>query len=186
MKKILTVLGMCAALFMVMSCGSTKSVASASSDVPEWYIIEPESKDGIYGTGQALMADFDTSLKMAEANAYSNLSRKVTTVVKDVTQTMVSGSKTDTMKGFEENALQTSNATLQGARRTNFYQGKDGTVYVQVFLPYESEVSALNKTAAEYDISPEYLATQVKMQEAYEKYFSSSSKTTTTTTTTKN
>lgn len=182
MKKILTVLGMAAALFMVASCGSTKNVASASSDVPEWYIIEPESKDGIYGTGQALMADFDTSLKMAEANAYSSLSRKVTTVVKDVTQTMVSGSKSDTMKGFEENALQVSNATLQGARRTNFYQGKDGTVYVQVFLPYDTEVSALNKAAENFDISPEYLATQVKMQEAYEKYFSSSSKTTTTTT----
>lgn len=186
MKKILTVLAMTAALFMAMSCGSTKTAASASSDVPEWYIVEPESKDGIYGTGQALMADFDTSLKMAEANAYNNLSRKVTVVVKDVTQTMVSGSKTDTMKGFEENALQVSNATLQGARRTNFYQGKDGTVYVQVFLPYDTEVDALNKTAQNYDISAEYLATQVKMQEAYEKYFSGTKTTTTTTTTSGN
>ena len=65
MKKILTVMGMLGAFMMVMSCGSTSSVASASTDVPEWYIIEPESKDGIYGTGQAKMADFDTSLKMA-------------------------------------------------------------------------------------------------------------------------
>mgnify|MGYP004527399359 CR=1 FL=1 len=172
MKKILTVLGMCLTFGFVVSCGSTKNVASASSDVPSWYILEPESKDGIYGTGQALMADFDTSLKMAEANAYSSLSRKVTTVVKDVTQSMVSGSKTDTIKGFEDNALQISNATLTGARRTNFYQGKDGTVYIQVFLPYKTEVDALNKTAEQYEISAEYLASQAKMQEAYEKYFS--------------
>lgn len=177
MKKILTVLGMVAALFMAAGCGSTK--VSANSDVPDWYVIEPDSKDGIYASGQALMADFDTSLRMAEANAYNSLSRKVQTVVKDVTQTMVSGSKTDTMKGFEENALQESNATLSGARRTNFYQGKDGTVYVQVFLPFETEVTTLNKVAEDYDISPEYLATQVKMQEAYEKYFSNSSSTTT-------
>ncbi|MBQ0051594.1 MAG: LPP20 family lipoprotein [Treponema sp.] len=175
MKKILTIAGMLMALIMMASCGSTSNV-SASSDVPEWYVIEPESKDGIYGTGQAKMADFDTSLKLAEANAYNSLARKVSTVVKDVTQTMVSGSKTDTMKGFEENALQVSEATLEGARRTNFYQGKDGTVYIQMFLPYETSVSALNKTAEKYEISAEYLATQVKMQEAYEKYFSKGKK----------
>jgi len=105
-------------------------------------------------------------------NAYNDLSRKVSTVVKDVTQTMVSGSKTDSMKGFEENALQVSEATLAGAKRTNFYQGKDGTVYIQMFLPYDTQVNALNKTAEAYEISAEYLATQVKMKEAYEKYFS--------------
>lgn len=172
MKKILPVLGMLLAFMMVTGCGSTNTVVSASTDVPQWYVIEPEDNTGIYGTGQALMADFDTSLKMAEAQAYNNLARKVTTVIKDVTQTMVSGSKTDTMKGFEENALQVSNATLSGVRRTNFYQGKDGTVYVQVFLPFETQVSALNEVAEKYEISAEYLATQVKMQEAYEKYFS--------------
>lgn len=181
MKKILTVLGMLTAFFMVMSCGSTKEVTSASADndVPDWYVIEPDSSDGIYGNGQALMADFDTSFKMAKANAYNELSRKVSTVVKSVTQTMISGSKSDTMKGFEENALQVSQATLTGARQTNFFKGKDGTVYVQMFLPYETEVSTLNKVAEEYDISPEYLATQVKMQEAYEKYFSNNSSSTT-------
>ena len=173
MKKILIALGAAIALALT-GCGTTSSAASAQSDVPDWYVLDPDSSEGIYGTGQAQMADFDTSLKMAQANAYNDLSRKVSTVVKDVTQTMVSGSKTDTMKGFEENALQTSEATLKGAKRTNFYQGKDGTVYIQMFLPYETQVSALNETAAAYDISPEYLATQVKMKEAYEKYFSNS------------
>jgi hypothetical protein len=173
MKKILVAFG-AAALLALASCGSTSNTtASAKSDVPEWYVLDPDSSEGIYGTGQALMADFDTSMKMAQANAYNDLSRKVSTVVKDVTQTMVSGSKSDTMKGFEENALQVSEAKLQGAKRTNFYQGKDGTVYIQMFLPYETQVSALNETAAAYDISPEYLATQVKMKEAYEKYFKS-------------
>ena len=173
MKKILIALGAAIALALT-GCGTTSSAASAQSDVPDWYVLDPDSSEGIYGTGQAQMADFDTSLKMAQANAYNDLSRKVSTVVKDVTQTMDSGSKTDTMKGFEENALQTSEATLKGAKRTNFYQGKDGTVYIQMFLPYETQVSALNKTAEEYEISAEYLATQVKMKEAYEKYFSNS------------
>ncbi len=171
MKKILIALGAAAAL-MFASCGSTSNAASASSDVPDWYVLDPDSSEGIYGTGQAQMADFDLSLKMAQANAYNDLSRKVSTVVKDVTQTMVSGSKTDSMKGFEENALQVSEATLAGAKRTNFYQGKDGTVYIQMFLPYDTQVNALNKTAEAYEISAEYLATQVKMKEAYEKYFS--------------
>ena len=84
---------------------------------------------------------------------------------------MTSGSKEDAMKGFEENSIQTVEATLNGIRQTNFYISKDGTVYVQMFLPYETQVEVLNKAANDYHISEEYLATQVKMQEAYDKYF---------------
>lgn len=175
MKRFFGLLIAVVATFMLVSCGTTSKVASDDSDIPEWYIMDPDSKDGIYGVGQAKMSDLDVSVKMAEADARNAIAKKVNIVIKDVVQNMVSGSKEDAVKGFEENALQTTEVTLQGCRRTNFKKAKDGTVYIQVFLPYDTQVSTLNKVATDYKLSDEYLATQDKMKESYDKYFANKS-----------
>lgn len=171
MKKALFVVFAAASLFLV-GCASNKvDHGKVDEKLPEWVMEEPKSPDGVYATGVGKMADLVTSKKMAQADALNNLARKVNTVVKDVTQTMVSSSETHSIKGFEENAQQVAEATLSGYEQKDYYIAKDDTVYVLLFIPYESQVSQLNKLAEEYEIPTEYLVSQAKMQEAYERLF---------------
>lgn len=171
MKKSVFLFGIVVALIL-SGCASTKNVSKSTKNLPDWVMQEPSSKDGIYATGSAKMVDVMVSRKMAEADAVNRLARKIQTVTKDVTQTMVSGSSTDSIKGFEENALQTAEAAVSGFEQKNYFIADDGTVYVLLFLPYQTQVSNLNTLAKKYNISEEYLASQAKMQEAYDKYFS--------------
>lgn len=166
-------IGCCVLPLMFSGCATNKAINKSNIDMPEWYMIEQTSKDGIYAVGSANMPDTRIGLRMAKADAINNASKRISVIVKDVTQTMISGSKTDSMVGFEENALQTSIATLSDVRRTALYIAKDGTAYVQIFVPYATRVDELNKLAKEkYHLADEYLATQEKMENAYNKYFS--------------
>lgn len=170
MKK--TGLLIIAMAFCLVGCASNKTDHGKVDDkLPEWIMEEPKSNDGIYASGVGKMADLVTSKKMAQADAMNNLARKVNTLVKDVTQTMISSSETHSIKGFEENALQTAEASLRGYEQKNYYVAKDGTVYVLLFLPYQTQVDQLNKVAEEYSIPAEYLMSQAKMQEAYDRLF---------------
>lgn len=180
MKKIALALSAMLALFLV-GCASTKSVEQQTKNLPDWVMQEPTSSDGIYATGSAKMVDVMVSRKMAQADAVNQLARKIQTVTKDVTQTMVSGSTTDSVRGFEENALQTAEASVSGFEQKNYYVADDGTVYVLLFLPYNTQVSNLNNIAKKYNISEEYLASQAKMEDAYNKYFGGNSSNTSTT-----
>jgi len=171
MKKLGVLLG-AAAVLALSGCASTKSAAAQVKDYPKWVMQEPTSKDGIYATGSAKMVDVMVSRKMAEADAVNRLARKITTVTKDVTQTMISGSATDSIKGFEENAMQTAEASVSGFEQKEYYIAPDGTVFILLFLPYETQVTNLNNIAKKYNISEEYLASQAKMKEAYDRYFS--------------
>ena len=171
MKKIVLVISAVLTFFLA-GCASTKSAAEQAKDYPAWVMQEPTSNDGIYATGSAKMVDVMVSRKMAEADAVNRLARKIQTVTKDVTQTMISGSSTDSIKGFEENAMQTAEASVSGFEQKDYYIAEDGTVFILLFLPYETQVSNLNSVAKKYNISEEYLASQAKMREAYERYFS--------------
>ncbi len=171
MKKIVFIAG--ASLVLALTaCSTTKSVAEQSKEYPEWVMQEPSSEDGIYASGSAKMVDPMVSRKMAEADAVNRLARKIQTVTKDVTQTMISGSATDSIKGFEENAMQTAEASISGFEQKAYYIAEDGTVFILLFLPYKTQVSNLNTLAKKYNISEEYLASQAKMKEAYDRYFS--------------
>ncbi len=157
---------------LFVGCASKKvDHGNVDESIPEWVMDEPKADDGVYASGVGKMADLVSSKKMAQADAMNNLARKVNTLVKDITQTMISSSETHSIKGFEENALQTAEASLSGYEQKDYYVAKDGTVYVLIFIPYETQVSAINRLAQDYEIPAEYLMSQAKMQDAYDRLF---------------
>ena len=57
MRKLLILNIAILALAVLIGCSTTNSITKTASDVPEWYLTEVDTKDGIYGTGQAKMQD---------------------------------------------------------------------------------------------------------------------------------
>lgn len=136
MKKFLVVLiALTAVLFA--SCTSTKF---GGEKVPDWVITEPESTTAdIYATGSGKNADHDMALKMAKADAMNNLAKKVVLQVNDTVQTTTTANNagSGTSRKYEENATQTTDTVLKKADVVDYFQLKNGTVYVLMHMPLE-------------------------------------------------
>ena len=180
MKKIFGAIAIALAGILAASCGSSKETAAASqaeeAGYPAWVYEGRKDDTGIYAVGSGKLANVQNSLTMARANGRAELARTLKVQVNDVLQTYVSDTGSDenrdTLTGLVDNTLQKTDAVLEGSQQVDRFQAKDGTIYVLMYLPYESSVKKLNEITSSYTGKPEAIVTELKMQEAYEKYFS--------------
>ncbi len=185
MKKIykitimLTVLT--AVVSMFISCGSQPTAAAQQAEKegkPAWVYEGRKDNAGLYAVGAGKLSNDFTSHKMATAQARLELAQAVETTVKGVTQTLVDDQGADGdrqyLAALTENALQSTEAVLNGTQQVDMYKDKDGTIYVLMLLPKSTFVTELTKKAAEtpYNRTSSAVYTEEKMAEAYEKYFS--------------
>ena len=183
MKKIITAAAAVLAAFMLFSCGSKPTSAAQQAEkegVPAWVYEGRKDSNGIYAVGAGKLENDITSLKMAKAQARLELAKEVEVTVKGVTQTLVddqgaTGDRTY-LAALTENALETTNAILNGSEQVDYFKSNDGTVYVLMILPKKTFVTELatkaNQAKASFSPTSSAEYTEEKMAEAYEKYFS--------------
>lgn len=186
MKKIVAAVAALAAVFALASCGSTSGkggsgAAQAKQEgYPEWVYMGRTDDTGIYAVGAGKLANLVNSHKMAVSEGRTELARTLRVQVQDVLQTYTSdlGSEQnrDALTGLIDNTLQKTDAVLQGSQQIDRFNASDGTVYVLMYLPYESTVSSLNSAVSDYTGKTEAVITDARMREAYEKYFAGSDK----------
>lgn len=189
MKKLFGALALTLAGFLFASCESTEAPTTASTQAaedgyPEWVYEGKMDSTGIYAVGAGKLSNIQNSLTMARANGRAELARTLKTQVQDVLQTYVSDTGSDqnrdSLTGLIDNTLQKTDAVLEGSQQVDRFNAKDGTIYVLMYLPYESAVKELNEMTKEeissFTGKPEAIITELRMQEAYEKYFSGKSK----------
>ncbi len=186
MKKIFGAVSALLMTMMIISCGSSKEVTSAAElaekdGVPTWVYEGRKDDTGLYAVGSGKMSNLNNSLKMARAEGRVELSRELAIEIQSVMQTYVDDKGDDenrqSLTGLTDNALLKTDNMLAGSQQIDYYQTKDGTVYVLMYLPYNAVVPELNKTVAEFNRDSTAAFTEAKMAEAYEKYFSTNKST---------
>lgn len=194
MKKSLLIISclLTAALF-VTSCASTEEEKTAAQQAaqanvmgadgvrrPEWVLAGKEDSTGIYAVGTGKMSTFTNSLKMAEMNGRTELSRTIRSATESVLRsyTQDTGSSKDVLTYLEEaSQIKTANV-LKGATRKDMWTAQDGTVFVLMFVPYEAvlptvtePVSDFAKGAKNFTQDAKTVLTEAKALAAFEKYF---------------
>lgn len=179
MKKSLYAVLMCAAVCLLLSCGSKPTSASkqaAKDGVPVWVYEGRKDNTGLYAVGAGKLSNDITSRKMAVAQARLELAQSVEVSVKGITQTLVDdqGAEGDRqfLAALSENAALTTEAILNGSEQADMFKASDGTIYVLMYLPKSTFVTELTKKASTFNRTSSAAYTEEKMAEAYEKYFS--------------
>lgn len=182
MKKFFGAAAVAAAVaaFTLASCGSSGEASASATQAeqegyPDWVYESRRDETGIYAVGSGKLSNIQNSLLMARQNGRAELARTLKTQVQDIMQTYVSDTGSDenrdALTGLVDNTLSKTDAVLEGSQQVDRFQAKDGTIYVLMYLPYDSAVKKLNESASEYTGKPESIVTQAKMAEAYEKFF---------------
>jgi len=186
MKKLFALVVAAFAALLIVSCGSTQAAEptqASKAGYPDWVYMSRSDATGIYAVGSGKMANPVTSRKMAMSQGRTELANILKTTVQAVTQTYINDAGSDkereALTGFQESALQKTDAILQGSQQVDYFAAEDGTIYVLMYLPYDSAVKALNEEAAKakattFQQNSTAAFTNEKMEEAYEKYFSKS------------
>jgi len=120
-----------------------KTVAEAPpSDVPDFYLNPPIADDAIYGVGSAKMAKMDTSRKMAVARAREDIAFQMNASIKaaitDYAQEAGVDGGNQVISFVETVSKQVTQTTLSGAKTEQVFAGKDGTIYALVSYPLNS------------------------------------------------
>lgn len=196
MKKTLGVVAVVLTAAIFASCGSSKkaaeatapaapaeptaaSVQAARDGVPAWVYEGRRDETGLYAVGAGKLSNKNNSLKMARAEARTELARELKSNVQAATQTYVDdfGDNTNrqSLTGLVDTAVQRTDAMMAGSQQIDYFEDSDGTVYVLMYLPYNAVVPTLNEalsaTSAEFTRDETAAFTEQKMAEAYEKYF---------------
>lgn len=179
MKKSLYAVLMCAAVCLLLNCGSKPTSASKQAEkdgVPVWVYEGRKDNTELYAVGAGKLSNDITSRKMAVAQARLELAQSVEVSVKGITQTLVDdqGAEDDRqfLAALSENAALTTEAILNGSEQADMFKAGDGTIYVLMYLPKSTFVTELTKKASTFNRTSSAAYTEEKMAEAYEKYFS--------------
>lgn len=188
MKKMSIIVALCTAAVILTSCGSTKEAAAANEETaaskvakvigaegverPAWVMEGKKAADGIYAVGAAKMSTTQNSLKAARVNGRAELANTVQISLKGATTTYAedTGIPADTLNYMEEAIVQKTDQILQGSTQADYWVGQDSTVYVLMYLPYESIVPQVNQVVKEYAADKKSEITTEKVAAAVEKY----------------
>ena len=195
MKKTFGTIGMTAAVLLAVSllasCGSSKKAAEAApaeptaasqqaarDGVPAWVYEGRRDETGLYAVGAGKLANKNNSLKMARAEARTELARELKINVEAATQTYIDdfgdNNNRQSLTGLVDTAVQRTDAMMAGSQQIDYFEDTDGTIYVLMYLPYNAVVPTLNESvSAEFKRDETAAFTEQKMAEAYEKYFGS-------------
>lgn len=189
MKKMGSLIALCVAAVILTSCGSTKEAAATNEETkaaaqvakvigaegverPSWVMEGKQAEDGIYAVGAAKMSTAQNSLKAARVNGRAELANTVQVSLKGATTTYAedTGIPEDTLNYIEEAIVQKTDQILQGSTQSDYWVGPDNTVYVLMFLPYESIIPQVNEIVKDYTTNKKSELTVDKVAAAVEKY----------------
>lgn len=189
MKKSLLVLTCVLAALLTFGCESSKKEEAAPAPTsvigrdgvtvrPDWVTKGKKGAEGIYAIGSAKMSSTSNSLKAAQLQARNELASTVNTTIDSVTRSYVqdTGNADDSLNYLEQAIQQTTSKAIQGSELVDSWEASDGTMYVLMFLPYESVWTATESVAKKYSADSKTTYTEEKAQAAFQKYFESVSK----------
>lgn len=188
MKKSILIISCLLAAVIATSCNSSDAKettaaekAAAASTVrgadgverPVWVLAGREDDKGIYAVGAGKMSNYQNSLKLARANARTELSRTLMASTKSVLRSYTedTGNAKDAINYMEE-AIQVKSANiLAGTKQVDMWQAEDGTVFVLMIAPYDAVLPEVVKIADEFAEDAKTVLSREKAQAAFEKYF---------------
>ncbi|MBR1937817.1 MAG: LPP20 family lipoprotein [Spirochaetales bacterium] len=162
MKKVLVLMSIVLMLAVIMSCASTSSAgAEVEAEVkkepeikltekpivlgkdnvprPEWIIKDYTNKETIYVQGYGKGATFEVSYKKARLDADAELGRYVSNVVQTaVARTLESNESVEEytyIDQFKTSASEVGKGVLAGAQVADYWEDKEGGVWVLVSIP---------------------------------------------------
>ncbi len=162
MKKLLALI---LASTLLFSCSKNISDLSGSSktqnigDLPEWVVI-PDSniKDGVAGVGIASpsVGGIKFQIPQAETDARANIatviSAEISRITKDALREAKVGEVNDVEQVFSQATKEVvKNMPMSGAKRTDIYQAKDGTLYIRMVLKAEDYSKYLDNSQKIYE-----------------------------------
>lgn len=147
---------------VLISCGSTRSGSTEESDmrdVPDWFLVQPQAEDAIFGVGSAKKQNPSLARKAAIARARDDIAgqvqTKVSSMLKDFMQESGVGENAQALEFTQSVSKQVASTTLQGSRVKKVYPSKDGTMYALVEFPLQSirdnVMSEAKKREAQYN-----------------------------------
>ncbi|MCF7802996.1 MAG: LPP20 family lipoprotein [Candidatus Marinimicrobia bacterium] len=152
----------------LQNCGSSRSGSTEESpmkDVPEWFLVQPEAEDAIYGVGSAKKQNPSLARKSAIARARddiaSQVQTKVSSMLKDFMQESGVGENAQALEFTQSVSKQVVDISLEGSKVKEVYPAKDGTFYALVEYPLESlRQSTLSEAQKQEALYNEFKAQQ--------------------------
>lgn len=163
MKKLIILILSSALLF---SCSgkkisdlSSKSKTQNISDLPEWVVIpDKDITDGVAGVGIASpsIGGIKFQIPQAETDARANIATIINTEISRVTKDALREAKVAEVNDVEQVFTQATkevvkNFPMSGAKRTDIYQAKDGTLYIRMVLKKEDYSAYLDNSQKIYE-----------------------------------
>ena len=177
MKKTLLVTGILAVI--LTGCASKKAADSVPATIgaegvsmPQWVMSGAEADDGIYAVGAAKMSNKVNSMTAARTNGRAELLRTVQTTLKTAITTYAedTGVSSQTLNYMEAATVERAAGVLNGSQQKDYWMDEDGTVYLLMFLPYESLAIEANNIIDEYVTDAKTKITEEKVAAALKKY----------------
>ena len=177
MKKIILLCGILS--IFLMSCASKKAadevpatVGKEGVSMPRWVMAGAESEDGIYAVGAAKMSNKQNSITAARTNGRAELLRTIQTTLKTAITTYAedTGVASQTLNYMEAATVDRAAGILNGSQQKDYWMDDDGTVYVLMYLPFESLAIEANDIVDEYVTDAKTRITEEKVAEALKKY----------------
>ena len=163
MKKLLILI---ISSLLIVSCSKNKisDLGSNSnlqdiSNLPAW-VLNPDDniKDGVAGVGIAApsVGGIKFQIPQAETDARANiatiLGSEITRITKDALRSAKITGQDDVEQVFTQATKEVvKNIPLSGAKRTDIYQGKDGSLYVRMVLRVEDYSKYLENSWSVYE-----------------------------------
>jgi hypothetical protein len=186
MKKILGIVLTASLAFGVFAaCASgpnTAAVAAAQerkvpSNVPDFVkaALRNVPEDALVGVGTAKLASTSQSMTMAQTRARADISRQISTIIKDMVNDYTASSEVDTSAaiGFQETVTQAlSKSTLSGASVVEIDMAPDGSYWAVVQLSKSDVGKEINQQANAAKLNAPKMASfdaQARMDKAFDK-----------------
>jgi hypothetical protein len=162
--------------------GTTAAAAAAQerkvpSSVPEFVkaALRSVPEDALVGVGTAKLASTSQSMTVAQTRARADISRQISTIIKDMVNDYTASSEVDTSAaiGFQETVTQAlSKSTLSGAGVAAIDTAPDGSFWAVVQMSKSDVGKEINQQANAAKLNAPKMAAfdaQARMDKAFDK-----------------
>lgn len=155
----------------LQQCGSSRSGSTESSslrDAPEWFLVQPEAEDALYGVGMAKKQNPSLARNAAIARARDDIASqvnvKVSSMLKDFMQESGVGENAQALEFTQSVSKQVTDVSLKGCKVKEVYPANDGTFYAMVEYPLD----ALRQSTLTEAQKQEALYNEFKAQQGFD------------------
>lgn len=151
---------------LISSCAGNKisdlssdSKTQNIADLPEWVVIpDTNISDGVAGVGIASpsVGGIKFQIPQAETDARANIAATISTEISRITKDALREAKVAQVNDVEQVFTQATkevvkNFPLSGAKRTDIYQAKDGSLYIRMIVRREDYSRYLENSQKVYE-----------------------------------